>query len=444
MDISMKAHGMKSIGRAAVIFTMIMIVSMTSRPAYAEDSPLLKSLVQEALSQNPALSAMRMGVESAFLREPQAAALPDPMLMLGFTNEGFDRYTVGDMPMSRYEVGVSQMFPYPGKLGLKGELSKTETQRRMHALDAARLKTEARVKSLYYDIRRIDKSRKLTALKLQYLSLLEDTVMALYSTGRRDVADVLMVQTDRYMAMERAEMLAGEFKVMEADLLMAVGRSQNPGAPEDSSALEARLNAEPEPSPTPFNYAAGNSEPLKTLALSASYELMAARKTVESAGVMVRMQEIEAYPDFTVSVSYEPRFSDKLPDVGSIRVSFPIPVFYGSKQKQAILESKSDAARMQKEYDDMALKVVQELSANLARINASDRIMALYRAGLAAQARLSMETSIAAYKSGSMPVEAIIKSINALIDYEDKYAESLTLREKAIADIYAATGGKLQ
>jgi outer membrane protein TolC len=419
-----------------------MIVSMTSRPAYAEDSPLLKSLVQEALSQNPALSAMRMGVESAFLREPQAAALPDPMLMLGFTNEGFDRYTVGDMPMSRYEVGVSQMFPYPGKLGLKGELSKTETQRRMHALDAARLKTEARVKSLYYDIRRIDKSRKLTALKLQYLSLLEDTVMALYSTGRRDVADVLMVQTDRYMAMERAEMLSGELKVMEADLLMAIGRGQTIGAPESSSEnLEARLSAEPELSPTPFNHAA---EQLKNLALSASYELLAARKTVDASGVMVRVQKLEAYPDFTVSASYEPRFSAMLPDVGSIRVSFPIPVFYGSKQKQAILESKSEAARMQKEYDDAALKIVQELSANLARIKASDAIMALYRAGLVAKAKLSMETSIAAYKSGSMPVESIIKSINALIDYEDKYAESLTLRQKAIAEIYALTGGKLE
>jgi outer membrane protein TolC len=315
----------------------------------------------------------------------------------------------------------------------------------MYALDAARLKTAARVRSLYYDIRRIEKARKLTALKLQYLSLLEDTVMALYSAGQRDVADVLMVQTDRYMAMERAEMLNGELNVMMADLLMTVGRGQNPGSPEDSSEnLEARLSAEPEPKPTPFNYSANTAEPLKTLALSASLELLSARKTVESAGVMVRMQEKEAYPDFTVSASYEPRFSSTLPDVGSIRVSFPIPIYYGSKQKQAVLEAKSESARMQKEYDDMALKIVQEISANLARINASDRIMALYRAGLAEKARLSMETSIAAYKSGSIPVEAIIKSINALIDYEDKYAESLTLRQKAIAEIYAATGGKLQ
>ena len=53
-------------------------------------------------------------------RPAQARSLPDPMLSVGYTNDGWAP-SLGARDMTLLALMGSQELPYPGKLGLRGE-----------------------------------------------------------------------------------------------------------------------------------------------------------------------------------------------------------------------------------------------------------------------------------------------------------------------------------
>jgi outer membrane protein TolC len=72
----------------------------------------LGSLVHEARENNPEIQAARQRWEAAKAIIPQVQTLPDPMVTVGYEN-GLER---------EWMYGVSQEFPFPGKLRLRGEV----------------------------------------------------------------------------------------------------------------------------------------------------------------------------------------------------------------------------------------------------------------------------------------------------------------------------------
>src|SRR5262249_14172295 len=81
--------------------------------AQAQDS-VLTSLVDEALAHNPDLAAAREALTAARTRPGQARALPDPMLGLTYTNDGWSP-SLGSRDMTTLGLMWSQDLPFPGK-----------------------------------------------------------------------------------------------------------------------------------------------------------------------------------------------------------------------------------------------------------------------------------------------------------------------------------------
>ena len=92
----------------------------------------------------------------------------------------------------------------------------------------------------------------------------------------------------------------------------------------------------------------------------------------------------------------------------------------------------------------MILRLRQQIISGIATIGASDRILSLYQEGLLEKARESMQASIVSYKNNYIDIDAVIKTINSLIEYEIVYVERFADREKAIVQIYALTGGNIE
>lgn len=72
-----------------------------------QGDPVLAGLIDEALKNNPDIKASQARIEAVRLRIPQAGSLPDPMVMVGYQNEGFDHYTYGE------ELGAVDVFRHP-------------------------------------------------------------------------------------------------------------------------------------------------------------------------------------------------------------------------------------------------------------------------------------------------------------------------------------------
>ena len=90
------------------------------------------------------------------------------MFMFGYQNEGYDRYTYGEMQGAQWMFSASQMFPFPGKLSLKGEMALRDSESLKASYESTKLTTVARIKELYYDLflthKNIDLIRDKTAL----------------------------------------------------------------------------------------------------------------------------------------------------------------------------------------------------------------------------------------------------------------------------------------
>ena len=88
----------------------------------------LKDLLNEAEHNNPQIAAARQDWEAAKQMPSQVSTLPDPQFTAQQVNVGSPRpfagYTNSDF--AYVGLGVSQDFPYPGKLGLRGEMAKRD------------------------------------------------------------------------------------------------------------------------------------------------------------------------------------------------------------------------------------------------------------------------------------------------------------------------------
>jgi len=88
----------------------------------------LSDLMAEGEQNNPQIAAARHGWEAAKQIPSQVSTLPDPQFTAQQVNVGSPRpfagYTNSDF--AYFGLGVSQDFPYPGKLRLRGEMAKRD------------------------------------------------------------------------------------------------------------------------------------------------------------------------------------------------------------------------------------------------------------------------------------------------------------------------------
>ena len=125
------------------------------------DDPVLQALLAEALARSPELHAAQSAIERRAGRDERARALPDPMLSLTYTNDGWSP-SLGSMPMTTLALMASQELPYPGKRGLRAELAASEARQIEPALARARLALEAAVKRAYYGLLQARELQSLT------------------------------------------------------------------------------------------------------------------------------------------------------------------------------------------------------------------------------------------------------------------------------------------
>src|SRR6266705_3016708 len=130
---------------------------------HAEDKPfgpedLLKGLMQN----NPEIQAARSRFEAATKRPSQAGALPEPKA--SYTNLGvghpFSRLNASEFSYQGF--GVSQEFPFPGKLGLAFEEAKREAEGVQQNYRAVVLDVTSRLKVAYYEWLTVMKAIELT------------------------------------------------------------------------------------------------------------------------------------------------------------------------------------------------------------------------------------------------------------------------------------------
>ena len=177
----------------------VQVASPPQEHAHSEAVASLQDLLTEAEQNNPQIQAARQGWEAAKQVPSQVSTLPDPQFNVQQVNVGSPRpfagYTNSDF--AYVGLGVSQDFPYPGKLRLKGEMAKRDADVVQQQYESVRRSILAGVKSAYFQLAYLSKTLGILESDGELLQQVEKAADARYRSGMGNQQDLLQAQLEQ-------------------------------------------------------------------------------------------------------------------------------------------------------------------------------------------------------------------------------------------------------
>jgi outer membrane protein TolC len=229
------------------------------------------------------------------------------------------------------------------------------------------------------------------------------------------------------MLFEKEEMVRQKIQSLEAMLNLSLGRDVTAalGRPADQTGTAV----------------SASMEDLLNIHVNQSPFVQEKEKMVAAASVKVRMAEKEYYPDFTINAGYFKR-AREFEDMWSLTTTINLPIFYKTKQRQAVLEAKAGFAQSEHEVLAVRSMLSSTIRDNYSMMKSAERLMVLYKDGLIPKTRQDFDAALAGYTSGKTEAITVISRLKALLDVESLYWGQFVEREKAIARLSTVTGAK--
>lgn len=399
----------------------------------ADEFLSLPSLIEQALQNNPGVAASASSAEAARARVPQAGTLPDPMLMLGVMSVPVDTFKLNQEPMTQIGVGVSQTIPYPGKLNDMSGVARAGSRAAEYRDAAVRQQTVALVRSTYYDLVFLDQALAVTGQNKVLTENLAQIARSRYEAGMGAQPDVLKAQVeslrvddDRIMyEKERAQKAAELIRLINAD-------PQKPVA-----GTKPDITLPPLPGRDELFLAARQNNPM----------LLAERAMADQAAQEDALARLSWKPDVTVGVNYGIRqdiesggMTQDNPDLLSVSVSVPIPLWKQNKQDQEAAEKRAAQRAAEQSAADYETRVIAQVDAKRAEAEALGRQIALLETGIIPEARLSLEAAGAGYQTGKLDFITWLDNQATLYQLEIRLARLKSDYLKALAELDMLTG----
>jgi outer membrane protein TolC len=362
----------------------------------------VESLVAEALARNPDLTNVRERHAAARRRPDQAAALPNPQLALGYTNDGW-RPSLGGRDMTTLALVASQTLPAPGKRGLRVAVALAEAEQAGQAVARAERGLRADVQRAVLALQEAQALLVLVREQSELWRETESVARARYAVGQGAQQDVLRAQVEltRARQFELEQEFALEFG--RAEMARLLGRGESP----------AGL-----PPPLPDIAPWSEREPAVLARLEdTSPELSAGRQALAAEQARLALAQRAGRPDVTVQAGYMHRGG--LDAMWQAGLSLDWPVRRRPRAEAvAEAEARTRAARAQLESLRQNLRL--RTHARLLTLHNLEQVTALYERGIVAQDRLTVEAAVASYQAGKVPFVAVLEALATL--YADRAA----------------------
>ena len=162
----------------------------------AQETLVLDALINEAKEHNPELIAMQNRYEAARARIPQAKTLDDPVISLSFQKAKKNPVNLSTTEGMERMLSFSQMFPWFGKLPLKGKIALVESQMIASEYKNKELEIINAVKAAYYDLFMNYKETELKQSSQIFLEDLARIAEAKYVVGEIAQEDIIKINIE--------------------------------------------------------------------------------------------------------------------------------------------------------------------------------------------------------------------------------------------------------
>ncbi len=377
----------------------------------------VQQLADIALARNPAIKGAAERFQAQQARVPEARSLPDPMVAGGWMGNITPFKVMDGDPSSYRGLTVSEDFPYPGKLALRGKIADRQAEAGRWEYEQTQREVVAEVKSAYYAYFFDTEAIQITQKNKDLLQKLESIAEARYRVGKGIQQDVLRAQIEVARIDQKLIVLRQEEHTAQARLNTLIYRDP-----------EALL---PPPAPVkPADFQLSLDQ-LYAMAHSNDPGLARDRRMIEGSEDSVKLAQRAYDPDFNVSYSYEQR--PDMPDMHGVMVGINIPVFFHSKQREGVIEASHDLNASRREFDDRLTEVNFEIKQQYLAATASRDLMNLYSKAIVPQSSLALESSMASYEVGKVDFLSMLDNFVYVLDYEVSYYQELSNYETALA-----------
>ena len=211
-----------------------------------EDVLSLDQLIQSALENNPQLKSYNSAISADSARIQQSGALPDPVLSLNLLNIPTNSFAFDQEPMTGKQIALRQLFPFPGKLSLKEDISSAGVSISIANFLEYQNQIIKDVKTGYFELFFLDKSIEITEKNQQLLIEFTAIAGSKYIVGKGLQQDVLKAQVELSKMIDKLIQLGQKREVKQAQINTILNQPVNKplGKPEEPGFLKIDKTAD--------------------------------------------------------------------------------------------------------------------------------------------------------------------------------------------------------
>ncbi len=400
-----------------------------SPPVYAPADAELGRLFAIALDNNPDLVPMRTEMGMLAARTRQEGAKMDPMLGLELDDLNSPLPVLRQARDMRVRVMLSQEFESYGKRGLRREIAHRDEVLKEFELKQEELDLLMELTGAYYDL--FGSRARLRSLEqnIKLMGVLIELANRKYSVGLTPLAAVMSAQVQQTQMEAMRVELKNLIAQQEVKLEGLVGR------PQGFHAADLRFDVV-YPIPPAIDW--DNQELLQALLeCRPDYQLLEAR--AEQEDLRLELARREYRPDYTLSAEYSvsPMGQDGL------MAGVEIPLFTHKEERQDAMVQEAHAEREKTDDEQAALEnsLLSELEEFQYELRMHSQLVELYRKGLVPQARLALDSNIAAYSANMMDLSDLVMSQQTLLTQQQELEQNYIHIIHTLSDLQVMSCG---
>lgn len=391
----------------------------------------LQGLIETAIEVSPKLKMLEMKKQVAFNRIEQNSNLPDPMLTLGFANLPVNSFSFTQEPMTGMIVGLSQAFPFPGKLSEQAEVNSKDVDIIEQEILDAKNEIRKNVIKSYNELSYFRKAIQISESSKDLLNNIAEVVRTKYSVSTASQQNLLKVELEITNLTEKIEDLKSkensQLSILNALLLRSA----------DSPIASIELHK--------IEYQKLNVEGLVDSAMKYRPFLAGIKEAKQKEVLKKSLADYDYYPNFNLALQYS--FRDKiertntpLDDFFSVMVGISLPFNYGGKVSSKVEETEF----MQMLYDEqynMSLQILRSsFGSSVAKVNSLQERIKLISEGSLLQANENLKSTLTSYQVGQVDFLNVIDAQNSLLKIENDLYRLKTDYLNEIAELEFLTG----
>lgn len=396
----------------AMILAVLPLLSIAQQPENSS-SPVDQYLMQAA-ENNPSLMAEYRNYLSSLEKVPQVTTLPDPELSFGYFINPIET-RVGPQ---QARLGLTQMFPWFGTLGARGDAAAEMAKARFEAFQEARNRLFYEVHKKWYQLYHIEQSIRIMRGNISILETFESLAMRRYEAGQVGQVDVLRVQIEKEDLKTRLELMADNRKValQEFRELLNTDSGENIRTADSLQMRDLELNL----------------QEIEKRIMDQNAQLSRLDFEAASAKSTIELARKEGLPKFGLGVDYvvtgerDMVLTDNGKDAFMARAGIQIPLYrkkYKAKEREAEINLQSVQYRQAATQN----RLISQLEQAMRDYDDARRRVLLYRDVQIQRTRQAINILTEKYATSATDFEELLRLQRKLLDYE-------LARETAVVD----------